>query len=176
MAYGGPPTSPDKPSPESAKLSESLVLVEFVADLFPDSGLRPPHPVKLARSRFFWVFFDNNVLDAFRAFLFGTGTPEALIEKLGELQALLPPVEEEKIHGGPFVVGRWSLGDAGVSPFLVRLPVILEWGLGKYTIAEGKKMLDGLKSPSLARLMKYIADTSARPSVRNTWDGVSSAV
>ena len=30
LTYGGPKTAPEQPSPESAKLSESLALIEFV--------------------------------------------------------------------------------------------------------------------------------------------------
>ncbi|KAG6805318.1 hypothetical protein H0H93_005077, partial [Arthromyces matolae] len=33
IAYGGPAVAPDDPSPESTKLAESLVLLEFIADL-----------------------------------------------------------------------------------------------------------------------------------------------
>ena len=53
IAYGGPPVPPDQPSPESAKIAESLVLLDFVADLFPDSHLLPKDPVQRARARFF---------------------------------------------------------------------------------------------------------------------------
>ncbi|KAH7909602.1 hypothetical protein BJ138DRAFT_1154831 [Hygrophoropsis aurantiaca] len=44
IAYGGPDVPPETPSPDSTKLAESLVLVEFVADLFPQSGILPTDP------------------------------------------------------------------------------------------------------------------------------------
>jgi hypothetical protein len=37
MTYGGPKVDPTNPSPESFKLAESLVLLEFIADLFPSA-------------------------------------------------------------------------------------------------------------------------------------------
>ena len=43
----------DKPAPDSIKIAESLVLLEFVADLFPDSGLLPKDPVERAKVRLF---------------------------------------------------------------------------------------------------------------------------
>ena len=39
MTYGGPRIDPTNPSPESFKLAESLVLLEFIADLFPSANL-----------------------------------------------------------------------------------------------------------------------------------------
>ncbi|KAI0302796.1 hypothetical protein B0F90DRAFT_1834512, partial [Multifurca ochricompacta] len=41
VAYGNTGSDPENPSSESVKIAESLVLLEFVADLYPDSGLLP---------------------------------------------------------------------------------------------------------------------------------------
>ncbi|KAH9051938.1 hypothetical protein EDB87DRAFT_1582053, partial [Lactarius vividus] len=35
LVYGSPKSDPENPSPGSAKIAESLVLLEFVADLYP---------------------------------------------------------------------------------------------------------------------------------------------
>ncbi|ELU43933.1 Glutaredoxin domain-containing protein [Rhizoctonia solani AG-1 IA] len=51
IAYGGPKVDPANPSPESIKLAESLVLLEFIADLYPNSGLLSTNPVERAQAR-----------------------------------------------------------------------------------------------------------------------------
>ena len=53
LVYGSPKSDPENPSAESAKITESLVILEFIADLYPDSGLLPKDPVERARVRFF---------------------------------------------------------------------------------------------------------------------------
>ncbi|KAG1751489.1 uncharacterized protein EDB91DRAFT_609702 [Suillus paluster] len=53
VTYGGPDIDPENPSPLSAKISESNVILEFVVDLYPDSGLLPKDPVLHAKVRFF---------------------------------------------------------------------------------------------------------------------------
>lgn len=42
ITYGGPNVPPEEPSPLSFKLAESLVILGFLADLFPNSRLLPP--------------------------------------------------------------------------------------------------------------------------------------
>ncbi|KAH0834663.1 hypothetical protein J3R83DRAFT_10178 [Lanmaoa asiatica] len=57
ITYGGPNVPPEEPSPLSFKLTESYVILEFLADLFPNSGLLPPasNPTGRARVRFLWT-------------------------------------------------------------------------------------------------------------------------
>src|ERR1700761_1379909 len=61
LVYGSPKSDPENPSAESAKITESLVILEFIADLYPDSGLLPKDPVERARVRFFIDAFTANV-------------------------------------------------------------------------------------------------------------------
>ncbi|KAG6880625.1 hypothetical protein C0995_005370, partial [Termitomyces sp. Mi166 len=49
ITYGGPIVPPDNPSPESTKLAESLVLLEFIADLSKPGNLLPTDPVLRAK-------------------------------------------------------------------------------------------------------------------------------
>ena len=46
--FGSPKSDPEHPSPESEKIAESLVMLEFVADLYPETGLLPKDPVQRA--------------------------------------------------------------------------------------------------------------------------------
>ena len=50
VVYGSPQIGPRAPSPESAKIAESLVLLEFIASLYPDSGLLPKDSVERAHA------------------------------------------------------------------------------------------------------------------------------
>ena len=53
VAHAGPDVHPDDPSPESAKITESLVLTQFFADLAPEADLLPKDASGKARIRFF---------------------------------------------------------------------------------------------------------------------------
>ncbi|KAI0309681.1 hypothetical protein OF83DRAFT_1157803, partial [Amylostereum chailletii] len=104
IAYGGPPTAPEDPSPESKKLTDSLVLLEFIADLYPSSGLMPSDPVERAHVRFFLESFRRRV---------SPSIPK-IIEGLSDLQDLLPPT-------GLVAGERYTIADATLTPLLSRL-------------------------------------------------------
>ena len=70
ITYGGPKGKPDEPSPESFKLRESLVILEFLADLFPEAGLLPTDPVLRAKARLFANDVDAHVFEGFKAYFF----------------------------------------------------------------------------------------------------------
>lgn len=167
IAYGGPSVPPDQPSPESVKLAESLILVEFVADLYPDSHLLPADPVQRARARFFIDVVSNKLVAAWGGLL-RTGTPEAIqafVQGIEAVQSLLP--------AQGFAVGEFSIADVAVAPFVARAHVVLENGIGAFEPGEGKKLLETLQQPRFARFQKYWADLQARPSFQATFDKVS---
>ena len=59
VTYGGPDVPPDQPSSESAKIAESLVLIQFFADLAPESDLLPQDALGKAKVRFFLDVFNK---------------------------------------------------------------------------------------------------------------------
>jgi len=71
MTYGGPKVNPTDPSPESFKISESLILLEFIADLFPSTNLYPNDPVQRAQIRFFIDTLSTKFVGPWFAFLGG---------------------------------------------------------------------------------------------------------
>ncbi len=162
ITYGGPETSPDQPSAESMKLSESLALIEFVADIFPGSGLLPADPVVRARARMINIYFDTRFFPVFWDF-FLEGKPVDLLGALDTVQRLLP------VTG--FAVGAWSIADVGIAPFLVRVAMLLEHDIGKQSEQDGK-MLIALHEPRFTRIMKYIEDAKEWPSFKATYDEV----
>ncbi|TFK79373.1 hypothetical protein K466DRAFT_579210 [Polyporus arcularius HHB13444] len=161
ITYDGPETSPERPSAESVKLSESLALVEFVADIFPESGLLPADPVVRARARMINIYFDTRFFPVFWDF-FLEGKPVDLLGALDTVQRLLP------VTG--FAVGAWSIADVGIAPFLVRVAMLLEHDIGKQSEEDGKKMLIALHEPRFTRIMKYIEDAKEWPSFKATYD------
>lgn len=71
IAYGGPKVDPTNPSPESVKITESLILLEFIADLFPSANLYTANPVERAQIRFFIDTFVNKFASPWNVFLRG---------------------------------------------------------------------------------------------------------
>lgn len=160
---------PDEPSPESSKLVESLALLEFVADLFPESGLLPADPVLRARARAFIALYHSYVHPELTAVFFrGAPGVDAFLQGLETLQSALPQAG--------FAAGEWSLAEAGVAPFLARMRLYLEAGLGKYNDADGKTMRAALASARFTRLRQYMQDVRARPSFAKTWRGDVSTI
>ena len=88
--------SPTEPSPESAKLAESLVIVEFIAELFPESKLHPTDLVKRARARHFITLVETKFEEAFHSF-FAYGA--SYIVLLEALEALLSVQVEQAAAG-----------------------------------------------------------------------------
>ncbi|KAI0747099.1 thioredoxin-like protein [Daedaleopsis nitida] len=162
MTYGGPKTSPDEPSPESVKLTESLVMVEFIAELFPESKLHPADLVKRAQARLFISIVEAKLHDGFIKF-FAAGSPNTvLLDAIEALQVRLPETG--------FAVGEWSIADISAVPTLLRFLALLERDFGKYPVGEGKKTLEELQKPKFARIMRYIAEAKEHPSVKKTWN------
>ncbi|KAI9061575.1 glutathione transferase omega class [Trametes sanguinea] len=164
IAYGGPDVPPDQPSPESVKLAESLILVEFVADLYPNSGILPADPVLRAKARFFVDGVSTKFVPAWQAYLQGKGPVEDFYKAVEYLQGLLPE------QG--YAIGEYSLADIALTPFLARARVALLNDFGGYPQGEGPKVIEALTPGSgrFARIGKYFNDLLARESFKATFD------
>ncbi|KAA1480035.1 hypothetical protein DENSPDRAFT_862107 [Dentipellis sp. KUC8613] len=169
LAYGGPKVAPKNPSPESVKLAESLVLLQFIADLCPNAKLNPKSPVDRARARFFIDHISTKLLPSFYRYVLHGGSSDVPIKGLRSLQALLPP-------GGGFAVGpEFSIADAAVAPFLGRIELYLRTDIGKFPVGEGPKLYKQVfEGADFARLQQYWKDISTRPSFKATYDEVIS--
>lgn len=166
VAYGGPNVPADQPSPDSTKIAESLVLLEFVADLYPAANLLPKDPVKRAEVRFFIDAVGTKFNPAYFSYVItGKGGSDDLVKAFKSIQDLLPPTG--------FAVGEWSIADAAIAPFIARLFVALENDLGLFAVGEGPKTLEVIKtSPELSRIQKYIQDITTRKTFVDTFDSV----
>ncbi|TFY68660.1 hypothetical protein EVG20_g3471 [Dentipellis fragilis] len=163
IAYGGPKVAPENPSPDSVKLAESLVLLEFVSELYPNANLHPKDPVDRARARFF--IDASTKVSPFYAFILQGTSSDGFVKALRNLQALLPP-------GGGWAIGpQFSIADAAFAPFLSRLELYLRNDIGRYDPAEGERVYKLLfESAEFARLQQYWRDIAARPSFKATFD------
>jgi len=158
-------SDPENPSAESATITESLVLLEFVADLYPDSGLLPKDPVSRARVRSFVDVFSTKVFPITLA-LFSRGEEaDKFIPAAAEIQELLPAT-------GEFIVGdHFTIADAVIAPTLGRWSLYLQNDLGKFTEGTGPRLYQELfQSERFARLQKYFANISSRESFKNSFD------
>ncbi|KAG1731592.1 glutathione S-transferase [Suillus paluster] len=164
VTYGGPDVDPEDPSPLSAKIAESIVILEFLADLYPDSGLLPKDPVLRANVRFFIDATTKHFHDPFYAFVRGCEPYEYFLKGIEFIQGLLE-------EGKDFAVGdHYTIADACISPYLTRLKVIIETDLGQYPVGMGYKLGDELKGHKFAKFMKYVERMLERPSLKQTHD------
>ncbi|QRV93911.1 glutathione S-transferase [Ceratobasidium sp. AG-Ba] len=165
IAYGGPATDPDKPSDESIKLTESAVLVEFIADLYPEAKLMPDSPVERAQARFFVDFVGGRLIPAFFAFVFKGDVGTALTSALEVIQQRLP--RNSTFFGGD----KPNVVDISVAPFLARIQLQLKHDLGMFPEGEGLKLYDVLfKDERFHVLKEYINALMARESFKKTFD------
>ena len=151
---------PDQPSPESVKLTESTVLIEFIADLSPPGRLLPLHPVERAKARRFIHQFGELYIPAWKGVVYDGRDPSEFLTVLEKLQSLLP---EEG-----YAIGQWSIADAAVAPFLPRLKIYLTLDDGPATAVWNAFETD-LK---FARLRRYYQDVTRRESFVKTFDKV----
>ncbi|KAG0693325.1 hypothetical protein DFH29DRAFT_816395, partial [Suillus ampliporus] len=166
VTYGGPDVNSEDPSPLSAKIAESNVILEFVADLYPDSGLLPKDPVQRANVHFFLNAVTKHVEEPCYAFLRGLGPYENVLKGFEFVQELL---EDDR----DFAVGdHYTIADACISPHLARLKIVTETDLGKFPVGMGHKLGEELKGPKFAKFMKYAERMLERPSLKKTDDAV----
>ena len=172
LVYGGPKLEPgDAPSSDLPQLGESLVIVEFLADTFPEARLLPADPFLRAKARLFSRAVLEKYGPAFFGFVFRQTLKEDLYAAVEHIQALLPP-------GTGYAVGEWSIADAAFLGVYLRTLATLEiMTPAMANVAPGlaEEVLRTLReSPRFARIQKYLEECMARPSAKKTWDPVRS--
>jgi glutathione S-transferase len=137
------------------------VLVEFVADLFPQAGIFPSDPVQRAQARFFIEQADTKFAGAYAAHLMKGAPATDLLAAVEAIQALLPA-------GQPFAVGtRLTAADIAIAPFILRTEVL-------FSVRDTENVWKTLQEPKYARFWGYYQDLKAHPSITSTWDEVRS--
>ncbi|KAH9851546.1 hypothetical protein C2E23DRAFT_829669 [Lenzites betulinus] len=161
LIYGGQELHPDEaPSADAARLIESNVILEFLADTFP--GLLPTDPLLRAHARLAILRVDAALLMPFISFIFLNAPAETVHVEFERFQEMLPPTG--------YLAGEWSIADASFVPILIRWVGAIESGLGTFTPEARKESQEAWHSPRFARLRKYYEDNMARPSMAKTLD------
>lgn len=157
---------PDEPSPESHKIAESLVLLDFVADI--SNGLLPKDPVLRAKARFFINVVSTDFTPVYHSVILSGVPVSKLLTTVESLQALLP--------AEGFVVGpEFTIADASIAPFLGRMEVLLKNDVGAYDEGTGLAAWQTFQTEEkYARIRKYFDDIKARESFKATFAEVSS--
>ncbi|EIW75410.1 glutathione S-transferase C-terminal-like protein [Coniophora puteana RWD-64-598 SS2] len=167
ITYGGPVVPFDQPSPESAKITESIVILEFLADLFPSSDLLPADPVERAQVRFFISTLDTKFWPVMLAWMRGA-PPNDMVDGAKALQALLS--QEGK---GPYAVGdKFTIADAAFAPMWARFRLITERDIGVEAFGKEQHISSAIRLlgvPELAKFRAYANRLLERPSVKATW-------
>jgi glutathione S-transferase len=170
ITYGGPNVPPEEPSPLSFKITESFVILEFLADLFPNSSLLPPasDPTARALVRF---FIDVVVRDVqtpmFEIRTSVPGAVERLIEGLEKVQTLLP--DPDAAEGGEYAVGKdFTNADCAIVPLLAFVELAVRTDLVKP--GTGEKLGEALAGVKFERFRRYKKALWERESVKKVID------
>ena len=143
-------------------------MLEFIADLYPESTLLPRDPVLRAKTRFFIDAVSTKLLPAWANFAMrgADGGAEAAINGLEAIQALLP---EGKTYA---VSNDYTIADAAIAPFLGRLEVAVKNDIGAFKAGEGKKVFEAYQSEGFRKLREYFDAVKKRDSFKQTFDEV----
>ncbi|OAX42460.1 glutathione S-transferase C-terminal-like protein [Rhizopogon vinicolor AM-OR11-026] len=165
IAYGGPDVAPEDASPDSIKLAESLILVEFIADLYPSSNILPADPVLRAKARFFIEIVSSKFTSNWMKF--ASGNPEVthttLLNGVDAIQDILP-------DGAKYAIGdQYSIADIAFTPFWARFMLVLQKGIGSYKDEERKNFLKAIEDPKFTKFNGYVQRLLERQSFKSTF-------
>ncbi|GAA6029683.1 hypothetical protein JCM8097_001000 [Rhodosporidiobolus ruineniae] len=148
--------------PDTAFIPESAVVLELVAELFPDSGLSPKDPVDRAKARYFISRFHEVATSPFLHVVYQgkLEAADAALAGIEEVQQLLAK------QPGKFLLGdQPTIGDLGVAPFVGRLFAFSKAGIVPESIATPL-----LNDPKYEAFRAYHEAITSRPSWKATFD------
>lgn len=169
ITYGGPDVSPEDPSPLSAKLAESNVILEFIADTYPEANLMPTDPIERAKVRFFIDATSTTLNTASFAWVRNSDpdAEEKFLKAIEVVQNLLP-------ENAKFAVGdSYTIADACITPYFHRLLVNTKNDIGRFPEGSGTRLGELLEDPKYAKFMAYLRAMVDRPVAKEVFDEVS---
>jgi glutathione S-transferase len=153
-------------------LYESIVLLEYLEDAYPDhKPLRPKDPYQLARSRIWTDFVTSRIIPAFHRLLqFQTASSPDGMEKLDSLRAeyrakLLEFARDMHPEGPYFMGSELTTVDLVMIPWAVRHWVFDHFKGGLNIPEPGQ---GGADEQAWARWRKWVEIVGGRDSVKNT--------
>lgn len=113
---------------EGERIFDSLVLMEYIHEVFPGTPLLPTAPYQRAQARLWAKHVDMNIVPHFDRLLLGAHDAETraqvradLIRGLAEFEAAMAPESE-----GPFFLGDdFSIADIALAPWWQRMCSVL---------------------------------------------------
>ncbi|KAF1805323.1 thioredoxin-like protein [Mucor lusitanicus] len=151
---------------EGQNLAESLVIIEYLADRFPDANLLPKEPLKRANIRFAIEYFSSKINTEFYKYVFNQSAENARENFETNVNAALIRFNElllQQSKTGPYFLGEtYSLADVAIAPFVLRIHALLEHILGGYKF-------EAIQNNP--RLHEFITGALQRPSTQETWIG-----
>jgi len=166
ITYGGPEVSPEDPSPLSAKLAESNVILEFIADTYPEANLMPTDPIERAKVRFFIDATSTTLNTASFAWVRNSDpdAEEKFLKAIEVVQNLLP-------ESAKFAVGdSYTIADACITPYFHRLLVNTKNDIGRFPEGSGTRLGELLEDPKYAKFMAYLRAMVDRPVSKEVFD------
>ncbi|KAG2354701.1 hypothetical protein BDR07DRAFT_1474313 [Suillus spraguei] len=150
-----PDVAPENPSPESTKLAESLILVEFIGDLYPSSNILPTDPCAACEGPFLHRDRLHQIQPQFH---------EVCIRQLGRYTHRSP----ERVDAIQDILpdgAKYAVGDQFT---IATLHLYL---LGKIELVdeERKNFLKGLEDPKYTKFNGYVQRLLARESFKSTF-------
>ncbi|KAH7912761.1 glutathione S-transferase [Hygrophoropsis aurantiaca] len=165
ITYGPANTDPTNPPDSVVKLAESSVILEFIADLYPESGLLPKDPIARAKVRFLNEIVSSKLAASWYAFLRGVGPMDDVLKGVEAVQDLLPDA------AGKFAFGdTYTIADATLVPVIARLTITYKYDIGKFSAGEGSQLGTELQKPKYAKFMQYSHSMLERQSTKDTYD------
>lgn len=154
ITYGGPDVPPEEPSPLSTKLAESNVILEFLADAYPEAKLAPVDPVQRAKVRFFMDAVTRKYAPVFLAWILNKEphAVENLLKGIEFFQGLLSET-------GEYAVGEsYTIADACIAPYIYQLHLSIEQDIGKFPVGNGPKFGELLKGPKYTKFRAVLRE------------------
>ena len=148
------------------------MILEFLADTYPEAKLMPTDPAQRARVRFFIEKIGRKYMPAYMAWILDDEpqAAESLLKAIEFLQELLP-------DGGEYAVGEsYTIADACFTPIIRRLQLSIEYDIGKFPVGYGPNFGESLKDPKFAKFMAYVGTITSRQVAKETWEPVSRIV
>ncbi|OBZ85149.1 Glutathione S-transferase omega-1 [Choanephora cucurbitarum] len=145
-------------------LTESMVILEYLNECYPEKNLMPKDPLKRAKIRLAIDHFFNKV--ALPYFMFctnskGENTLAIYKETMEKAFVEFDTILKKQSPTGPYYLGKdFSMADVAIAPFLIRI-----YATNKHL----GHTINAVKRSS--RLGEFIEGNISRPSVQETWCG-----
>lgn len=148
------------------KIHESLVIVEFISELFPETRLLPSNPVERTKARTFASMTEVAIFSAWKECIVSKSRDglNPVFKALDFIQALLP-------DDATYAIGDdFTIADIAISPWFSRIELLFSHDIfGKYGKGAGMRAYELYNSFKYVKLRKYARALEERPSIKNTF-------